>query len=180
MTTIDIDYLIDQLEKLRDRGVQVPLTKMVLIDEEQFLRLINQLRISVPKEVQEARHLHQERDRLMAQAQERAHNIVALAEQRVEEMVNEQGIAELATEREKSIIERAQDDAQDIRAQADTYALRVLQELSVQLGTFQNTVQNGIDVLEQGGPSSSGPGDIFEDEGSEVPIADEEYVDQIP
>lgn len=144
---MDIDYLIDQLESLRDRGIQVPLTKMLVIDEEQFLRLINQLRISVPKEVQEARQIQQDRDRILAQAQERAQNIVALAEQQAEELVAEHGIAQRAEQRELALLERAHLEAEGIRADADAYALRVLEELEEQLRSFQHTVQNGIALL---------------------------------
>lgn len=147
---MDINYLIDQLESLRDEGIQVPLTKMVLIDEERFLRLINQLRVSVPQEVQEAKQIQQERDRIIAQAQERAQNITALAEQQVGELVAEHGIARRAEERERAVLERAHEEAEAIRAEADTYALRVLQELEEQLQAFQGTVRNGIELLRQG------------------------------
>lgn len=147
---MDIDYLIDQLESLRDRGIQVPLTKMVLIDEDHFLRVVNQLRISVPKEVQEAKQLQQERDRIIAQAQERAQNITALAEQQAEELLAEHNIARRAEERERAILERAHEEADAIRAEADAYALRVLRELHEQLEAFQSTVRNGIELLMQG------------------------------
>lgn len=147
---MDINYLIDQLESLRDRGIQVPFTKMVLIDEERFLRLINQLRISVPKEVQEAKQIQQERDRIIAQAQARAQNIEALAEQQAEELINEHGIARRAEERELALLEQAHQEAEAIRAEADTYALRVLEELEEQLKSFQGTVRNGISLLKEG------------------------------
>jgi vacuolar-type H+-ATPase subunit H len=147
---MDIDYLVDQLEDLRDRGVHLPLTKMVLIDEEQFLRLINQLRISVPKEVQEAKQIQQERDRVIAEAQERAQNIVALSEQQAEELVGEHGIARRAEERERRLLERAREEAESIRAEADQYALQVLHELEEQLASFHGIVQNGIQLLQQG------------------------------
>ncbi|MFQ5854425.1 MAG: hypothetical protein ACE5LU_02110 [Anaerolineae bacterium] len=146
---MDIDYLIDQLETLRDRGIQVPLTKMVLIDEEHFLRLVNQLRISVPKEVQEAKQMQQDRDRIIAHAQERAQNIVALAEQQAEELLAEHSIAHRAEERESAILERAYQEADGIRAEADAYALRVLRELQEQLEAFEGTVRNGIELLLQ-------------------------------
>jgi glycyl-tRNA synthetase beta subunit len=147
---MDIDYLVDQLEDLRDRGINVPLTKMVVIDEEQFLRLINQLRISVPKEVQEAKQIQQERDRVIAEAQDRAQNIVALSEQQAEELVGEHSIAQRAEEREQRVLERAHEEALSIRAEADKYALQVLHELEEQLASFHGIVQNGIELLGQG------------------------------
>lgn len=165
---MDIDYLIDQLESLRDRGIRVPLSKMVLIDEEHFLRLINQLRISVPKEIQEAKQIQQERDRLLAQAQERAQNIVALAEQQAEEVLAEHNIARRAEQREQSILERAHQEAESIRAEADGYALRVLEELEEQLRHFQNTVHNGIKLLKQGQLDSRPPEKGTEAEPAEV------------
>jgi cell division septum initiation protein DivIVA len=147
---MDIDYLIDQMEALRERGIKVPLTKMVLIDEEQFFRLINQLRISVPRELQEARQMQQERDRVIAHAQERAQHIVALAEQRAQEMITEHPIAREAEARVQAILERAHREANGVRAEADAYALRVLVELEEQLKGFQNTVHNGIQLMKQG------------------------------
>ena len=165
---MDIDYLIDQLESLRDRGIQVPLTKMVLIDEEQFLRLINQLRISVPKEVQEAKQVQQDRDRILAQAQERAQNIVALAEQQAEEMVAEHGIAQRAAEREEALLEHARLEAESIRADADAYALRVLVELEEQLRSFQSTVRNGIELLRPAQPPDTPPAEEAEEDATAV------------
>lgn len=168
MITIDIDYLIDQLESLRDRGIQIPLTKMVVIDEEQFLRLINQLRISVPKEVQEAKQIQQDRDRIIAQAQERAQNIVALAEQQIEELVGEHHIARRAEEREQAVLERAHQEAEGVRDEADAYALRVLTELEEQLKMFQSTVRNGIELLKQGQLEHQIPGEEIEEEPAEA------------
>lgn len=150
MIAIDIDYLIEQLEELRDRGMQIPLTNLVLIDQEKFLRLINQLRISVPREVQEARQITQERDRIIAQAQERAENIIALAEQQAAELVSDHAIARRAESREQELLEEARQEAEGIRAEADAYALRVLEELQEQLEAFQRTVSNGIALLRQG------------------------------
>jgi cell division septum initiation protein DivIVA len=166
---MDIDYLIDQLESLRDRGIQVPFTKMVLVDEEQFLRLINQLRISVPQEVQEARQIRQDRDRVIAQAQERAQNIVALAEQQAEELLAEHRIAQRAEEREQALLAHAFQEADGIRAEADAYALRVLEELEEQLTSFQGTVRNGIELLQQRQVDSASADDEGGEDTPEVP-----------
>ncbi|MFQ5594212.1 MAG: hypothetical protein ACE5HA_08690 [Anaerolineae bacterium] len=161
---MDIDYLIDQLESLRDRGTQIPLTKMLVIDEEQFLRLINQLRISVPKEIQEAKQIQQDRDRFLAQAQERAQNIVALAEQQAEELIAEHGIAQRAEQRELALLEHAHLEAKGIRDEADAYALRVLEELGEQLRSFQSTVENGIALLRPSRPEDAPPEEVTEEE----------------
>lgn len=150
MIAIDIDYLIEQLEDLRDQGIQVPFTNLVMIDQEKFLRLINQLRISVPREIQEARQITQERDRIIAQAQERAQNIIALAEQQAEELVSDHAIAQRAASREQELLEEARREAESIRAEADAYALQVLEELQQQLERFQRTVRNGIALLREG------------------------------
>ena len=44
----------------------MPLTTRVVIDEDEYLRLIDQMRISVPQEIKNARQLEAERDQVLA------------------------------------------------------------------------------------------------------------------
>ena len=69
---MDLEYLIDRLEELLDRGTRVPMTTRVVIDENEYLRLIDQMRISVPQEIKNARQVEAEREARLATAQEQA------------------------------------------------------------------------------------------------------------
>jgi Flp pilus assembly CpaF family ATPase len=69
---MDIQHLVDRLEDLIDEGRHIPMTKMTMVDEERALEIIDQMRISVPEEIEKASRIINQRDRLMAQANEEA------------------------------------------------------------------------------------------------------------
>ena len=73
---MDILHLVDRLEDLIDEGRHIPLSKYTMIDEERALEIIDQMRISIPEEIEKATRIIQQRDRLMAQANEEAARMV--------------------------------------------------------------------------------------------------------
>lgn len=141
---MDIQHLVDRLEDLIDEGRHVWLSKFTLIDEERALEIIDQMRISVPEQIEKASRLINQRDRLLAQANEEAARIVQLAQERSDEMTNRDAIVQTAQNRAKNIIEQARREAEAIRAEADSYVMDVLRELESQLLRNMNTVRNGI------------------------------------
>ena len=62
---MDIQHLVDRLEDLIDEGRHLPMTKMTVIDEERALEIIDQMRISIPEEIEKASRVMSQRDRLM-------------------------------------------------------------------------------------------------------------------
>lgn len=141
---MDIQHLVDRLEDLIDEGRHVWLSKFTLIDEERTLEIIDQMRISVPEQIEKASRLINQRDRLLAQANEEAARIVQLAQERSDEMTNRDAIVQTAQNRAKNIIEQARREAEAIRTEADAYVMDVLRELESQLMRNMNTVRNGI------------------------------------
>ena len=53
---MDIQHLVDRLEDLIDEGRHMPFSKFTMIDEERALELIDQMRISIPEEIEKAHH----------------------------------------------------------------------------------------------------------------------------
>jgi len=66
---MDILHLVDRLEELFNNSRAIPLTHNVIVDEDKFLDIIDQMRISVPEEVKKAQEVYSKKDRYMAQAQ---------------------------------------------------------------------------------------------------------------
>jgi vacuolar-type H+-ATPase subunit H len=141
---MDIQHLVDRLEDLIDEGRHVPFSKFTLIDEERALEIIDQMRISVPEQIEKASRLINQRDRLLAQANEEATRVVQLARERSEELVQRDAILQTAQNRAKNIIEQARREAESIRTDADTYVLEVLKELEGQLIRNLTVARNGM------------------------------------
>ncbi len=147
--------MIDRLEELLDHSTRLPLTSRVVLDEDEYLRLIDQMRISLPQEIARARQVEAEREAILAAAHEQAKAMVEEARQRAEQMVAEHAIVAEAQARSAEILRRAHEDAQAIRGEADVYALEVLERIEAQLAQFARQVRNGIDLLQAAHPTAA-------------------------
>ena len=147
---MDILHLVDRLEReIVQKSTLIPLTVYRLVDEEHALELIDQMRISLPDEIKKAKRIYQERDRIIAQANEEASRVVELAQTEAADLVQRDAISGAADRRAQTIIERAQRDAQVIKLESDEYVMQVLSELEAHLMRSLTVVQNGLDKLEE-------------------------------
>ncbi|MCE7937402.1 hypothetical protein DCC79_02300 [bacterium] len=128
------------------------MTTRIVIDENEYLRLIDQMRISVPQEIKNARQIETEREALLAAAQAQAEAMIEAARQKAGELAAEHVVLRQAEERANDVLGNAYQEAARIRGEADAYALEVLQRIAAQLDGFNRTVRNGIRLLEAGSP----------------------------
>jgi vacuolar-type H+-ATPase subunit H len=142
--TIDILHLVDRLETLLSKSWRLPFTSNVVIQEDAFLDIIDQMRISIPEEVKQARRVTAERERLLEQAQEEADRIVALAHEQAGSLADDHEIVKTAQARADEVLARAQHSAESVKGDADTYVMETLSGLEEQLMMLLTTVRNGI------------------------------------
>ena len=150
---MDILHLIDRLEELFNNSRPIPLTHNVIVDEDKFLDIIDQMRISVPEEVKKAQQVFSQKDRVMAQAQEEATRTIQIAREKAEGMVEKEVLVQDAQRRAAQIIDQAKVEAENIKTGADQYALDALMGLQRELERITNQAQNGVQVLLQKKPS---------------------------
>ncbi len=144
---MDIQHLVDRLEDLVDEGRHLFGTKYTLIDEERALELIDQMRISIPEEIEKANKILTQRERILAEAHEEAARIVQQHRERAEQMIEDQATVQAAQQRADSIKESARQEAKRITAEADQYVLDMLGRLEQQLARNMDEVRNGIRVM---------------------------------
>ncbi len=146
---MDIQHLVDRLEDLIDEGKHIPMSKLTVIDEERALEIIDQMRISIPEEIEKANRVVNQRDRLMAQANEEAARIIELSREKSETLISRDAIVQAAQNKADNILEQAKQDAETIRSDADNYVLEVLNTLEGQLLKTLTVVRNGINKINQ-------------------------------
>jgi cell division septum initiation protein DivIVA len=171
---MDLDYLIDRLEELLDHSTRVPGTSWVVINEDEFLRLIDQMRISVPQEIKSARQIEGERDALLAAAQEQAEAMIGAAREKAGQLVNEHSVLSQAEERSEEILGVAYQEAAVIRSDADSYAFEVLERIAEQLEGFRRTIENGMHLLKEGDVPHEVPDDASSDTSIQPEIVGDE------
>lgn len=141
---MDIQHLVDRLEDLIDEGRHMPFSKFTMIDEERALELIDQMRISIPEEIEKAARILAQRDRIIAQANEEAARIVQLARERSDQLIDRESMVQAAQSRAASIIDQAHHEADEITTDADEYVIESLSELEDTLLKALQVVRNGI------------------------------------
>ncbi len=173
---MDLLYLIDRLEEQVARAQRMPLGNRAVVDRRELLNTIDQLRVAVPAEVREAREIVAEMDAIRRNTEEEARLMLARAEEQAASLVGDHKVTLAARERAAEIvaeadaraeerdaganaemagrIEESRVVAQQQMAAADEYARRLLTKLDAQLGSFQRSVQSGLDQLTETPPEA--------------------------
>jgi cell division septum initiation protein DivIVA len=149
---MDILHLVDRLEELFNNSRPIPLTHNVIVDEDKFLDVIDQMRISIPEEVKKAQEVFARKDRVVAQAQEEANRTLDLAREKADSLVEKEALVNDAKRRAEQIIEQAHMEAENIKAGADQYALDSLGNLEREMERLLSQIRNGVQLLEQKRP----------------------------
>ena len=165
MIAIDILYLVNRMEALLVKGWRVPMTSKTMIDEDEFLDIIDQMRIAIPEEIKQSKKIVQERDRVVAQAQEEAQRIAAMAKEDAARLTNEHAVTKAAQTHAEQIESEAKAAALQIRLGADSYAAQALsdlqarlEQLAQQVAALQTQVYNGLNLIStQGAPADNPP-----------------------
>jgi cell division septum initiation protein DivIVA len=145
---MDILHLVDRLEELFNNSKPIPLTHNVMVDENAFMDIIDQMRISIPDDIKKAQQIMAQKDRILAQAQEEANRTVTIARDKSEKMVEKSDVFQAAQAKIDLLAEEARKNASMVQADADRYVVETLQKLQAELDKVSNQVQNGIKVLQ--------------------------------
>ncbi len=148
-TLTDIIFLIERLESLVANGKKLPLTNNVVVDQAGVLELVDQLRVSVPEEVRQAKRVTEEAGRITERAQDEAGAIVARAQEQAAQMLEERELVRMAEQRAREILDAANDDAAEVRRGADEYAAGVLIRLEGECIKALTSIKRGIDMLDE-------------------------------
>jgi hypothetical protein len=141
-------FLIERLESQVATGTGLPRTSKALVDREAILELVDQLRAAVPEEVQAAKRINSEGERIIEKAEDEAARITARAQEQAAYLIGERGLTEAAQAEGRRIIAEAQDAAADVRLGADAYAAEILEGLEAEVRKALAGIEKGIDVLE--------------------------------
>ena len=150
---MDIQRLVDELEALINKSFRIPFTSNVLINEDELYDILDQMRVSIPKEIKEARRTEAERERILARAQEEANRLIDMAKEKMMTAVDDHEVADVAKAQARDIVTQAEAEAGQLKAEADNYVADHLSNLEEHLLKLLTTVRNGLRQLQE--PPSS-------------------------
>ena len=144
---MDILHLVDRLEELFNNSKPIPLSRSVVVDENAFMDIIDQMRISIPEEIKKAQQIIAQKDSILAQAQEEANRTITIAREKSERMVEKSDIYQSAQSKAEDILRQAELDAGQAQHDADRYVADTLAGLERELRRVIAQVENGINAL---------------------------------
>jgi cell division septum initiation protein DivIVA len=144
---MNIHEAIDRLEYVIAHSRQIPLTRTVVVDQEAVLACIDDLRLSLPDEIKQARWTLQEQQRLLSEAQAEAARTVSKAGERAQTMIGQHDLVKRAEKQAEALLREASVKAEETRRAADRYASDVMQSLEAQLLRTVATVKKGVEAL---------------------------------
>ena len=124
--SVTTDSLLNELDRIIDEGKAVPLSNKILIDGESVKRIIEDLRLNMPKEITQAKKIANERHDILSTASEEADAVVAKARERADLMIEEHQITKEAREGALLIMQKAEADAKETVANAKAHAREVV------------------------------------------------------
>ena len=139
---MEIFTLLDTLEDLLEEGKGIPFSSKVVLDKEQLIDIIKEIRIKLPDELKQAKWVKEERERILEQANKEANDVVKEAENRIISMIDEHEITKKAYEQKAEIIEAANEMSREISNGTKEYADNVLQGIEVALEDALKIIQN--------------------------------------
>ena len=139
---MEIFTLLEELEDILERSKTVPFSGKSVVDKEEILEIIKEIRLKLPDELKQAKWIKEERQRILVEAQKEADDIVKEAENRIISMINENEITKKAYEKKAEIIETANEMSREISKGTKDYADNILEGLEVALEDALKIIQN--------------------------------------
>jgi cell division septum initiation protein DivIVA len=146
----DINHFVERLEQLLKEGWRIPMSAYLVINEDEFLELLDQIRTAIPKQIRQADRIVQERERTLAEAEAEGERILLRAREDAARLADEHELVSAATLRAQTIVDRAHHEAETLKAGADEYAASVLRDLDAQLGTLEAQIGRLTGIVHRG------------------------------
>ena len=130
---MDIENIIDAIEEKIDGCMTIPFWGRGIIDKDELLDMLQEMRNKLPEELSQAKWVNNERQRIINDAQKRAETMIKETEEKITNMVNEHDITQQAYLKANQIVDSAQQNSREIRLGANQYADDVLRALEEEL-----------------------------------------------
>jgi hypothetical protein len=137
---MDMASRIQQLEELITEAKSMPLSTSVLINREEALELIQEMRASLPEEVKQARWVVKDREQLLTKARKDAEGIIQQALDEQHRLASEEEVVKASAREAERLLDEARGEARQIRHEAEDY-------MDQKLAAFEATLTRTLEQI---------------------------------
>ena len=136
--------LLDELEEIINTAPKFPLTGKVMVDATEILDLSKDIRLSLPDDVQQAKWIRDEKERILSDAKKEYEKIILEAKKQADTMVEKDVITQRAVDVANEIYNRADGYSTEMRLRTFEYMNQILGEFCNKIDDVNNTYIAGM------------------------------------
>ena len=127
-----LDYL-DDIEEVLETSKKIPFGNRISVEKERILDIINDIRLNLPDDIRHAQRILGDHDRIVAEAQRKAQDILDAAESEAKLRASNHEIFRRASDQAAEIMDQAKMESRELKMNAVDYADERMGEVEAQL-----------------------------------------------
>ncbi|MBE6039416.1 MAG: hypothetical protein E7219_00395 [Clostridiales bacterium] len=131
--SIKLMSLLEELEDLITSSSKMPFSEKGIIDLDVAQKIIEDIRANLPRDIQQARWLDQERDRIISDAKKEYNRMINEAKDQVEYLVNNNNIYKDAQKRADALLKEAESHANYMKYRSYEYIDQLLYDMQTDI-----------------------------------------------
>lgn len=144
---MDTRKLLEELENVIDSAPEVPFSNKKMVDKDEIERLIDAINQSLPNELESARRIVADKERILLDAEKKADDTIAQAKDYIARITEESELVKQAQERANEVVTAANHSAEELRSSSVTYATDVLKYVETNMENMLDTLKKNRQSL---------------------------------
>ena len=107
--------LLEEIEEIVDTAAGFPLTGKIMIDSEELLEIVREIRSELPDEIQQAQWIKNERERIIEEAKKQYESVIADAQKQAENLVENNDITVQSKMRADELMRVTEETAKQLK-----------------------------------------------------------------
>lgn len=146
---MNIDTLLNEMDIILEDAFTVPLLGKRVVDAEALGELIGRIRLNMPQEIVDAKHIVQDRQKILEDAKREAAKTVKHAEERAKVLVSEQEIVKQSKAAAEEMERTARQRAKNLADSSFKLAEDMLTQTEQQLAQSATDVKRRLAAMRQ-------------------------------
>ena len=124
--SIRVMTLLDDLEEILANASKVPFSEKAIVDSDEIRSIVDDIRLSMPKDIQQAKWVKDEQDRILNEARSEYDKVIIAAKKQAEYLVENDIIKKEAEKRADALISEAENHSRYIKLRSYEYVDKLL------------------------------------------------------
>ena len=107
--------LLEEIEEIVDTAAGFPLTGKIMVDSQELLEIVREIRAELPDEIQQAQWIKNERERIIAEAKTQYEAVIDDAQKQADTLVENNDITVKAKLRAEELMKVTEDTAKQLK-----------------------------------------------------------------